>query len=85
MGGLGRWIQGKFKFGDDLWMATSPKLHKETLSEGNYRLFIGFALDVLLKPWERFVMALKFTEVCPLISTTVSIILTSYLAWCREV
>jgi len=36
--------------------------YKETLSEGNYRLFIGFALDVLLKPWERFVMALKYTE-----------------------
>lgn len=51
---------------DMIWgMATSPKCHKETLSEGNYRLFIGFALDVLLKPWERFVMGLKYTEVRP--------------------
>ena len=63
MGKLGRWIQGKLEY--DLWMAASPKFYKETLSEGNYRLFIGFALDVLLKPWERFVMALKFTEVRP--------------------
>jgi hypothetical protein len=46
-------------------MATSTKFYKETLSEGNYRLFIGFALDVLLKPWERFVMGLKYTEVRP--------------------
>ena len=45
---------------------TPPTIHKETLSEGNYRLFIGFVLDVLLKPWERFVMALKYTEVRPL-------------------
>ena len=85
MGGLGRWIQGKF--GHDLWMTTSSKFHKETLSEGNYRLFIGFALDVLLKPWERFVMALKYTEVRPPIGNypTISVILTSSLARCREV
>ncbi|KAF8197372.1 COG4 transport protein-domain-containing protein [Pholiota molesta] len=34
----------------------------DTFSEGNYRLFIGLALDVLLKPWEKFVMGLKYTE-----------------------
>jgi hypothetical protein len=68
-------------------MTTPLTFHKETLSEGNYRLFIGFVLDVLLKPWERFVMALKYTEVRPLISNhlAVSLILTSSLAWCREV
>jgi hypothetical protein len=48
-----------------IWMYIPHHFHKETLSDGNYRLFIGFALDVLLKPWERFVMGLKYTEVCP--------------------
>ena len=46
-------------------MAISPSFHKETLSESNYRLFIGFALDVLLKPWENLVMSRKYTEVRP--------------------
>ncbi|KAF8964638.1 COG4 transport protein-domain-containing protein [Flammula alnicola] len=36
--------------------------YKDTFSEGNYRLFIGLALDVLLRPWEKFVMSLKYTE-----------------------
>lgn len=36
---------------------------QDTFSEGNYRLFIGLALDVLLRPWEKFVMSLKYTEV----------------------
>ncbi|KJA27272.1 hypothetical protein HYPSUDRAFT_62954 [Hypholoma sublateritium FD-334 SS-4] len=36
--------------------------YKDTFSEGNYRLFIGLALDVLLRPWEKFVMNLKYTE-----------------------
>ena len=64
MGRLGRWIQGN-PLGQDLWMAISPSFHKETLSESNYRLFIGFALDVLLKPWENLVMSRKYTEVRP--------------------
>ncbi|KAF8163025.1 COG4 transport protein-domain-containing protein [Crassisporium funariophilum] len=36
--------------------------YKDTFSEGNYRLFIGLALDVLLRPWEKFVMSVKYTE-----------------------
>ncbi|KIM48961.1 hypothetical protein M413DRAFT_59758 [Hebeloma cylindrosporum] len=36
--------------------------YKDALSEGNYRLFIGLALDVLLRPWEKFVMGVKYTE-----------------------
>jgi len=35
------------------------------MSDGNYRLFIGLILDVLLRPWEKFVMGLKYTEVRP--------------------
>jgi hypothetical protein len=84
MGGLGRWIQGN-SLEYDLWMTIpDQKFRKETLSEGNYRLFIGFALDVLLKPWERFVMGLKYTEVRPPISNC-KVIFTFLLAWCREV
>uniref|UniRef100_A0A8H7Y2D9 Conserved oligomeric Golgi complex subunit 4 n=1 Tax=Psilocybe cubensis TaxID=181762 RepID=A0A8H7Y2D9_PSICU len=36
--------------------------YKDTFSEANYRLFIGLVLDVLLKPWEKTVMSLKYTE-----------------------
>ena len=37
--------------------------YKDTFSEANYRLFIGLVLDVLLRPWEKYVMGLKYTEV----------------------
>lgn len=36
---------------------------QDTLTEGNYRLFFSLALDVLLRPWEKFMMGFKFTEV----------------------
>ncbi|KDR81347.1 hypothetical protein GALMADRAFT_239193 [Galerina marginata CBS 339.88] len=36
--------------------------YKDTFSERNFRSFNGLALDVLLKPWEKFVMNLKYTE-----------------------
>ncbi|TFK42862.1 COG4 transport protein-domain-containing protein [Crucibulum laeve] len=36
--------------------------YKETFSESNYRIFYGLALEVLLRPWERHIMSLKFTE-----------------------
>ena len=39
---------------------TSPQ---DTFTESNFRLFFGLALDVLVRPWEKFVMALKYTEV----------------------
>lgn len=39
---------------------------QDTFSESNYRLIFGLALDVLLRPWEKYVMGLKFTEVCSL-------------------
>ena len=42
---------------------TPDNFAQDTFSEGNYRLFIGLALDVLLRPWEKFVMSLKYTEV----------------------
>ena len=37
--------------------------YKDTFTESNFRLFFGLALDVLVRPWEKFVMALKYTEV----------------------
>ncbi|KAJ7285558.1 COG4 transport protein-domain-containing protein [Mycena rebaudengoi] len=36
--------------------------YKDTFTESNYRLFFGLALDVLLRPWEKFMMGFKFTE-----------------------
>jgi hypothetical protein len=36
---------------------------QDVLSENNYRLFTGLVLDVLLKPWEKYVMSMKYTEV----------------------
>ncbi|KAJ6611757.1 COG4 transport protein-domain-containing protein [Mycena sp. CBHHK59/15] len=36
--------------------------YKDAFTEPNYRLFFGLALDVLLRPWEKFMMGFKFTE-----------------------
>ena len=45
---------------------------QETFTEDNYRLFLGLALDVLLRPWEKSVMGFKYTEVRLLDSPTLS-------------
>ncbi|KAI0086670.1 COG4-domain-containing protein [Irpex rosettiformis] len=36
--------------------------YKDTFTESNYRLFFGLTIDVLVRPWEKFVAALKYTE-----------------------
>ncbi|PSR75118.1 hypothetical protein PHLCEN_2v9303 [Hermanssonia centrifuga] len=36
--------------------------YKDIFTESNFRLFFGLALDVLVRPWEKFVMALKYSE-----------------------
>ncbi|KAF9459574.1 COG4 transport protein-domain-containing protein [Collybia nuda] len=36
--------------------------YKGTFTDGNYRLFFGLTLDVVLRPWEKIVMGLRFTE-----------------------
>ncbi|KAK0210472.1 COG4 transport protein-domain-containing protein [Desarmillaria ectypa] len=36
--------------------------YKDAFTDRNYRMFFGLALDILLKPWEKFLMGLKFTE-----------------------
>lgn len=36
--------------------------YKETFTESNYRLFFGLTLDVVLRPWEKYILTLKFTE-----------------------
>jgi len=35
---------------------------KETFTESNYRSFYGLAIDVILRPWEKYIMTLKYTE-----------------------
>ncbi|KAI0050041.1 COG4-domain-containing protein [Auriscalpium vulgare] len=36
--------------------------YKETFTESNYRLFFGLALDVLIRPWEKFVVGMRYSE-----------------------
>ncbi|KAI0003322.1 COG4-domain-containing protein [Russula compacta] len=36
--------------------------YKDTLTENNFRLFFGLALDVLIRPWEKLVLGLKYNE-----------------------
>ncbi|KAI8998959.1 COG4-domain-containing protein [Trametes punicea] len=36
--------------------------YKDTFTENNYRLFFALALDVLVRPWEKFVVGLKYSE-----------------------
>jgi len=36
--------------------------YKEPFTESNYRLFFGLALDVILRPWEKAILSLKYTE-----------------------
>ncbi|KAI0933704.1 hypothetical protein AcW1_005462 [Taiwanofungus camphoratus] len=36
--------------------------YKDIFTESNYRLFFGLALDVLVRPWERHVVTLKYSE-----------------------
>ncbi|KAF7796521.1 hypothetical protein EIP86_007700 [Pleurotus ostreatoroseus] len=36
--------------------------YKDIFTESNFRLFFGLALDVLVRPWEKFVMALRYSE-----------------------
>jgi len=37
-------------------------VYRESFADDNYRIFFGLALDVVLRPWEKTVMGLKFTE-----------------------
>lgn len=37
--------------------------YKDAFTDNNYRLFFGLALDVLLRPWEKFMLNFKYTEV----------------------
>ncbi|KAK7693068.1 hypothetical protein QCA50_002633 [Cerrena zonata] len=36
--------------------------YKDTFTESNFRLFFGLALDVLVKPWEKYVLSIKYSE-----------------------
>jgi len=35
---------------------------KESFTEGNFRMFWTLAIDVIVRPWEKLVLAMKFTE-----------------------
>lgn len=36
--------------------------YKEAFTEPNFRLFFGALVDVLIRPWEKFVMGMRFNE-----------------------
>jgi conserved oligomeric Golgi complex subunit 4 len=36
---------------------------KDSLTEPNFRLFFGLLIDVLIRPWEKFVLSMRFNEV----------------------
>ncbi|KAF8270411.1 COG4-domain-containing protein [Lactarius quietus] len=36
--------------------------YKDSLTENNYRLFFGLALDVLIRPWEKLVSSQRYNE-----------------------
>jgi len=36
---------------------------KANFTEGNYRAFFGMAIDMLVKPWEKMLGIMKFSEV----------------------
>ena len=38
-------------------------LGQDSLTENNYHLFFGFALDVLIRPWEKLISSQKYNEV----------------------
>ena len=38
-------------------------LFQDTFTEQNFRMLFGLTLQVILRPWEKFLMGFKFTEV----------------------
>ncbi|KAJ3535520.1 hypothetical protein NMY22_g6447 [Coprinellus aureogranulatus] len=36
--------------------------YKDVFSENNYRTFFGLTLDIIIRPWEKFVVSLRYTE-----------------------
>ncbi|KDN37424.1 hypothetical protein RSAG8_10159, partial [Rhizoctonia solani AG-8 WAC10335] len=36
--------------------------YKDTLTEENYRAFFALAVEVVVRPWEKYIMGMKFTE-----------------------
>lgn len=36
---------------------------QDTFTEGNYRMLFGLALDNILRPWEKHILTLHFSEV----------------------
>lgn len=37
--------------------------YQDTFTEGNFRLFFGLALDILIRPWEKYIMSIRYSEV----------------------
>jgi hypothetical protein len=60
MGNPARWVQGKLCF----LICVSTGLHcQEAFTDQNYQAFFGMTVEVLVRPWEKMITGMKFTEV----------------------
>ena len=61
MGGLGRWLQGAWNrdVGSMNWELTE----QDAFTDQNYQAFFNMTVEVLVRPWEKMVMGMRFTEV----------------------
>jgi hypothetical protein len=55
-------------------------LQQSSFTEANFRLFFGLIIDTLVRPWEKYVMTLKFNEVSRAEYTCYSSLTASSLA-----
>jgi len=53
---------------------------KTSFTEGNYRAFFGMAIDMLVKPWEKMLGIMKFSEVRVLFNSKIEM-LTDARSW----
>ena len=44
-------------------LVSRQRFIQDFFTENNFRLFFGLVLDVLVRPWEKFVTTLKYSEV----------------------
>lgn len=60
MGYTHGWLQGLHFYLIVCWMHLT--FMQDTFTDNNYRLYFGLTLDVLMRPWEKFLLGFKFTE-----------------------
>lgn len=46
------------------YFLTNAELIQDTLTDANYQMFFNMTVEVLVRPWERMVQGMRFTEAC---------------------